>query len=370
MKLSRFSVERPVFITMVTLIVVILGGISQVRLPIDLMPDITYPTLSITTTYENASPEEVEELITRPVEEALSAVPGVEDVYSTSTEGSSILRVTFTWGTDLDAAANDVRDRLDRVAPRLPEDVDRPTLRKFDLASFPVMLLGVSSHLDPVRLRRLIDDHVKYRIERLPGVASLDVQGGVDREIHINLLADKIKALGLPLDYIVSTVKAENVNLPAGSLERGNLEVMIRTPGHYNSIEEIRDTVIAVRQGVPIQIKDVARVEDSWLKQTRLVRVNGVPGVRMAIYKQSGMNTVEVAEKAREEIEKINRDFPQIQITTVIDTSDYIRRSITNVGSSIIYGGALAILVLLLFLRNVGSTAVIATAIPISVIAT
>jgi len=370
MRFSRFSVQRPVFITMATLIVLILGGISQVRLPIDLMPDITYPTLSITTVYENASPEEMEELITRPVEEALSAVPGVEDVISSSTEGNSVVRVTFSWGTDLDAAANDVRDRLDRVMPRLPEEAERPTLRKYDVASFPVMLLGVSSHLDPVGLRRVIDDHVKYRIERLPGVASLDVQGGVDREIHVNLLPDKIKALGLPFDYVVSTVKAENVNLPAGTLERGNLEIMIRVPGHYNSIEELRDTVIAVRQGVPVQIKDIAGVEDTWQKVTRLVRVNGLPGVRLAVYKQSGTNTVEVAAAARAEIERINRDLPQIHVTSVIDTSDYIRRSITNVGTSTLYGGVLAILVLLLFLRNVGSTAVIATAIPISVIAT
>ncbi|MFQ6078122.1 MAG: efflux RND transporter permease subunit, partial [Thermodesulfobacteriota bacterium] len=157
MKISRFSVHRPIFTIMVALIVIILGGISLIRLPIDLMPDITYPTLSISTDYENASPEEVEELVTRPVEEAMSAVPGVEEVSSSSTEGRSRVRVSFAWGTDLDEAANDIRDRLDRVIPRLPDDAERPRLRKFDLASFPILILGAASNLDPVQMRRIID---------------------------------------------------------------------------------------------------------------------------------------------------------------------------------------------------------------------
>jgi len=165
MKVSRFSVTHPVFTIMTILIVMILGGISLTRLPIDLMPDITYPTLSINTNYENASPHEIEELITRPIEEALSAVPGVQEVTSVSAEGVSQVRVNFTWGTDLDAAANDVRDRLDRVVAILPDEAERPVLRKFDMASFPILIMGAASSLDPVQLRRLIDDQIKYRIE-------------------------------------------------------------------------------------------------------------------------------------------------------------------------------------------------------------
>jgi HAE1 family hydrophobic/amphiphilic exporter-1 len=370
MNLSLFSVRRPVFTIMATLIVIILGLVSLTRLPIDLMPDVTYPTLSISSSYENASPEEVEELITRPIEEAMSAVPGVEEVTSVSAEGTSRVRVGFTWGTDLDAAANDIRDRLDRLIPRLPDDVDRPRLRKYDLASFPVFILGASSNLDPIQMRRIIDDQVKYRIERQPGVAALDVRGGLDREIHVNLLADKIKALGLPLDQIINRIKAENVSIPAGTLDRGSMEVMIRTPGEYSSLEELGNTIIAIREGVPIQLKEIAAVEDSWQKVTRITRVNSRPGVILIVYKQSGTNTVEVANGVLKEIERINKDIPQIQVIPIIDTSDYIKRSITNVGSSIIYGGSLAVFVLLLFLRNIASTAVIATAIPISVIAT
>lgn len=370
MKLARFSVYRPVFTVMMVLIVMILGGISLVRLPIDLMPDITYPTLSVTTEYENASPEEVEELITRIIEEAMSAVPGVEEVTSSSLEGRSVVRISFTWGTDLDVASNDVRDRLDRATARLPDNAERPILRRFDLASYPIVILGASSDLDPVQMRRVIDDEIKYRIERLPGVASLDVHGGLEREIHVNLSADKIKALGLSLDQVMAKIRAFNVTIPAGSREAGTLEVMVRTPGQYTNLDELRNTIIAMQDGVPVQLGEIAGVEDSWMKVTRIVRVNGKPGVRMAVLKQSGTNTVEVAEGVLEELEKINREFPQINVIPIIDTSDYIKRSINNVGSSVLYGGALAIFVLLLFLRNVRSTAVIATAIPISVIAT
>jgi HAE1 family hydrophobic/amphiphilic exporter-1 len=369
-KLSRFSVHHPIFTIMSVLIVMILGAVSLSRLPIDLMPDITYPTLSISTVYENASPEEVEELVTRPIEEAVSAVPGVDEVTSASVEGVSQVRVTFSWGTDLDAAANDIRDRLDRAIPRLPDDAERPTLRKFDLASFPVLILGAASGLDPIQTRQIIDDQIKYRIERQPGVAAADVYGGLDREIHVNLLPEKINALGLPLDEILTRIKAENVNVPAGTLDRGNLEVMVRTPGEYTSLDELANTVIAIREGVPIQLKEIAGIEDAWQKVTRIVKVNGKPGIRMAVNKQSGKNTVEVAKGVLEEIRRINVDIPQIKVIPIIDTSDYIQRSISNVGHSILYGGALAILVLLFFLRNIRSTTVIATAIPISVIAT
>jgi len=370
MNIARFSVRRPVMTVMAVLIVIIVGGVSLSRLSIDLMPDITYPTVSISTDYENASPEEVEELITRPIEEAMSAVPGVEEVTSISAEGQSNVRVTFTWGTDLEEASNDIRDRLDRIIPRLPDDIERPRLRKFDLASFPILVLGVVSNLDPIQVRKVVDNQVKNRIERIPGVAALDIRGGLDREIHVDLNAEKIKALGLPIDQLVSRLKDENINLPAGSIEQGLLDVTIRTPGVYTNIDELRNTVVAIREGVPIQLKEIASVEDSWEKLTRVIRVNGKTGVRLAVNKQSGKNTVEVAAGVLKEVERINQDLPQLNIIPIIDTSDYIERSITNVGTTILYGGALAVCVLLLFLRNIPSTAVIATTIPISIIAT
>jgi HAE1 family hydrophobic/amphiphilic exporter-1 len=370
MRISRFSVNRPIFTIMVVLMVLLLGTISLLRLPIDLMPDISYPTLSISCTYENAGPEEIEELITRPIEQAVSAVPGVEELTSVSVEGQGTVRVTFSWGTDLDAAANDIRDRLDRIIDHLPEDSDRPTLRKFDLASFPILILGASSNLDPVKTRRIIEDQVQYRLERVPGVAAVDIRGGLEREIHVSLDPAKINALAIPLESIISKISEGNVNIPAGTIEKGNFEITVRTPGEYTDLKQLQDTVIAVRQGAPIQLREIARVEDSWTKITRIVRVDGVPGMWMSINKQSGKNTVEVARGALAELERINRDIPQIKIIPIIDTSDYIQRSITNVGSSAIYGGLLAIVVLLLFLRNFRSTIVIATAIPVSIIAT
>ncbi len=370
MNISAFAVRRRVLTLMTALIVLIVGLVALTRIPIDLMPDITYPTLSISTDYENASPEETEELITRPVEEAMSAVPGVEEVTSVSAEGSSNVRVTFSWGTDLDAASNDIRDRLDRVIPNLPDDAERPRLRKFDLAAFPILILGAYSNLDPIQMRSIIDNQVKHRIERIPGVASLDIRGGLDREIHVNLNAEKIKALDLPVDQVIERIRAENINLPAGAIEQGLLEITVRTPGVYTNLDELGDIVVTVRDGVAIQLKDVARVEDSWQKVTRIVRVNGKSGIRMSVSKQSGKNTVEVARAVSAEIEKINQDLPQLNIITIIDTSDYIQRSITNVGRSILYGGLLAVFVLLLFLRNFASTAIIATVIPVSVVAT
>ncbi|MFH2099673.1 MAG: efflux RND transporter permease subunit, partial [Pseudomonadota bacterium] len=370
MNITRFSVHRPVFTTMVTLIVIILGGVSLSRLPVDLMPDISFPTLSVTTAYENASPEEIEELVTRPVEEAMSAVPGVEEVSSVSSEGNSNVRVTFSWGTDLDAAANDIRDRLDRVIPRLPDDADRPALRKFDPASFPILILGASSHLDPIQTRRLIDDEVKYRIERVPGVAAVDVWGGLEREIHVDLSPDKLKALQIPLAQVVDAIRSANITLPAGSVESGNYDITLRTPGQFTDIGQLADTTVAVRQGASVKLSEVADVADRWQKVSRIVRVNGLPGLRLSVNKQSGTNTVEVAQRVLAEIARINEELPQVKVTPIIDTSEYIRRSIGNVGSSALYGGLFAILVLLLFLRSVRSTLVISLAIPVSIIGT
>ena len=309
---------------MVVLIVILLGVISLIRLPIDLMPDISYPTLSISCSYQNAGPQEIEELITRPIEQAMSAVPGVEEVSSVSSEGSSSVRVTFSWGTDLDAAANDIRDRLDRVVRRLPEEVDRPTLRKFDMASFPVLILGASSKLDPVQTRQILEDEVQYRLERVPGVASVDIMGGLQREVHVSLDPAKINALSIPLDTIMSRVRESNVNIPAGTIEQGNFEVTIRTPGEYTDLNQLAETVVAMRDGVPIKLKEIASIEDSWRKITRIVRVNGESGMRLSISKQSGKNTVEVARGALKELESINRDIPQIKIMPIIDTSEYI----------------------------------------------
>lgn len=370
MNLSDFSIKRPVFVTMLTLIVVIVGFVSLRRLPIDLMPEISYPTISISASYANTGPEEIEQIITRPIEEAMSAVPGVEEVYSVSSEGSSSVRIMFSWGTDLDAAMDDARERLDRVIPRLPEEIDRPMLRKFDPAQMPILMVGALSHLDPIQTRRILDEQISYRLERAPGVASVDIWGGHQREIQINLDPDKVKALGLPLDQIISRIEQGNLDLPAGVIERGNYEILVRVPGVFTNLNEIRETVVATRNGVPIRLKEIADVDDTFRKITRVIRINDTPGTRLAVYKQSGTNTVEVAEGVMKEIAKIQEDWPQIQFIPVRDSSEYIRNAISNVSSTALYGGLLAVLVLLFFLGSIRSTLVIAVTIPISVIAT
>ncbi len=370
MDLSTLSVRRPIGITMLTLIIVLFGAVSLYHLPIDLMPDITAPTISLSAQYQNAGPVEIETLLTRPIEQALSAVPGVEEITSTSTEGRCTVRVTFAWGTDLDAAANDIRDRLDRILSRLPEGVERPTLRKFDMANFPILILGASSNLDPVQMLRLIEDQVKYRIERIPGVAALDVMGGRKREIHVNLLIDRLKALQISPDQIISRIRQENLNLPAGIVEAGNYEFTIRTPGEFYRIDQLKSIVVKEDRTMQIRLGDVAEIEDKWERTRNVVRVNGKPGVRVSISKQSGKNTVKVADAVLAEIERINRDLPQIQLTPIVDTSKYIRNSINNVSSSALQGGVLAVLVLMFFLADLRSTIIIGVSIPISIIAT
>lgn len=370
MKLARFAVERPVFLSMVACIVLILGGISLSRLPVDLMPDITYPTVSISTRYEDASPQEVEQLVTKLVEEAVSAVTGVEQITSTSTEGNSNVRVSFTWGTDLNAATADIRDRIDRILSRLPDDADRPTVRKFDVAAFPIIICGVATELDLLEAQEIIDDQVQYRIERLPGVANLEVFGGQAREIRVELDLDRVKAFGLSLERVIGVIRAGNVTTPAGNVEVGPLDIRVRVPGTYTTTTELAETVLDYRDGAPVRLRDVAEVVDDKEDVTRIVRVNGKPGLRMGVRKQSGANTVAVARGVLEEIKAINRDIPQLNLVPLLDTSDYIKRAIRNVSTSAAFGSVLAILVLLFFLRNLRSTLIIATSIPISVVAT
>lgn len=370
MRLTQFSVSRPVLTVMAVLIVMILGGVSLSRLPIDLMPELTYPTLSVNTSYENASPEEMEELVTRLVEEAVAVVPGVEEMTSVSSEGQSSVRLSFSWGTDLDAAANDIRDRLDRIIGRLPDEAGRPQLRKFDVAQFPILILGVSSRLDPLELRLIVDNQVKQRLERMPGVAAIDVWGGLEREIQVNVDPVQVRALGLGLDQIVQSIREANISIPAGFIEQDRFEVTLRTPGEFACLDELKATVVASRQGVPIHLSQVAEVLDTHQRITRIVRINGEPGIRLAVRKQAGTNTVQVAQAVLREVERINEDLPQIRLLPIIDTSKYIQQSIDNLSRAIVLGGFLAVFILLFFLRNVRSTIVIGLAIPICIIAT
>ena len=370
MNISRFSVNRPVFTTMVTLIIMILGGVALNRLPVDLMPEITYPSLSVSTEYDNAGPEQIEDLITRPIEQAVSAVPGVQEVESTSSDRSSNVRVSFIWGTNLDEAANDIRDRLDRIANRLPTDAGKPTLRKFDLSQFPILILGVTSNLDPIEVRKIVEEQISYRIERVPGVAAVDVWGGQEQEIQVLVFAEKLKALGLPISQIISSIKSQNVSVPTGVLRKGNYELMVSTSGEYRNLNELNDTVVAVRDGVSIQLKEIADIVSTHKKSYQVIKINGKPGIQISVQKQSLANTVDVAKETLKELERINADIPQLDLIPLVNTAKYIETSIGNVESMAGIGGLLAVLVFIVFLRSFRSTAIISTAIPISIIGT
>ena len=355
---------------MVTLIVVVLGVVSLTRLRIDLLPTIELPTLTVRTGYEGASPEVMERLVTQIVEEIVATVPGVTEMTSQSYEGNSSVRVRFGWGTDIDTAALDVRSKLEDEINELPDDVVRPRVRKFDIASFPVVILGISSDLDPVALTQLIENQIRYRFARIPGVAQVDLWGGFDREIRVSLLPERMEALGLSPHTVITAIEDANLDRPAGQIEQGRYEVTLRAPAELADLDEIRNTVIIQRDGAAVTLGQIAEVTDTYEKVTRRVRVNGERGIRVAIRKQADANTVEVARRILDEIDAANRAFPRIRIIPVIDQGNFIERSIQNVTRSVLYGGALAVLILLFFLRNLRSTLVISLAIPISVIAT
>ncbi|MEO5377167.1 MAG: efflux RND transporter permease subunit [Magnetococcus sp. DMHC-6] len=370
MSLAQVSIKRPVFTTMITLIVLILGGVSLSRLRIDLLPSIELPTLSIRTQYEGASPLIMERLITQIIEEIVGTVPGVVEISSQSSEGNSNIMVNFSWGTDIDTAALDVQATLEAEKNELPSSIDPPRISKFDIDSSPVVVLGISSPLDPVAFTELIEEQIRYRFARLSGVAQVDLWGGFTREVRVEIIPERLYGLGLSLDQILKTLRDANLDLPAGDIEQGRFKVTLRAPGEFISLDQIRKTVLVTRQGAAITLDQVAKVVDTTVKPTRIIRVNGQSGLRVAIRKQADANTVEVAQQVQAEVEASNRAFPQLHIVPVINQGNFIERSIANVANSVFYGGGISALVLLFFLRDLRSTLVISLAIPISLLAT
>ena len=368
MNLPELAIRRPVFITVVFLIVTLLGAISFMQLPVDLMPDVSFPTLTVQVGYAGVGPEEMEELVSIPLERALASTPGLEEITSTSSEGSSRISLSFAWGTDLDAATDEVRARLDRVRGGFPENAGTPTVFKFDVSQFPIMFMGVSGEMAPRELREFTDRQVRYRFEQIDGVAQADVWGGLSREIHVNLDRSKMHALRISPNQVMAALRRENVNEPVGQVVEGDFEVLMRIQGEYVSLDEIRRTMVTRRGGSPVYIEDMAEVEDSYQEIRNLVRINGKPGLRMGVWKQSGANTVDVAREVQKEINRINQNFPQIHVSSIIDSSTFIESAVANVRNAALYGSILAVFILLLFLRNFRSTLVVAISIPISVV--
>ncbi len=368
--LTDTSLRRPVAVTMFYLIVVTFGLVGFLYLPVDLLPEIEYPRLSVNVSYGNVGPEEMESIITDPLENALASIPNLERMTSQSQEGRSRVRLEFGRGTNLDEAANDVRAALDRLRGALPVDADPPSIWKFDPSAQEIMTLSVASTRDLAATTRLLERELAQRFEQIPGVGSITVAGGVYREIQIQLRRDRLRAAGLTATDVSDALGRENVQLPGGTVRRGVSDLYIRALGEYESLAQIGATIVALRDGNPIRVRDVAEVVDGFEDVNNLAEVNGMPVVRLDLQKQSGANTVGVAAAIREEVARINEERSDLTLTIDSDQSTFIQQSIDNVQSSAFWGGLLAIFVLYLFLRNRSTTAIIALAIPISITAT
>jgi HAE1 family hydrophobic/amphiphilic exporter-1 len=370
MSIPRLAIERPITMFMLSAVVMLIGGLSLARLPVDLMPDVSFPSITVRVGYAGVGPLEMEELVTRPIEQALSAVAGLERLESTSSEGSARVTLNLAWGTDLNEAADDIRNRLDRVRGRLPEEADAPVMFKFDASASPIMGVGLEGDYDRVRLREIAEHDLSQRLERVPGVAAVTVEGGLRRQIHVELSKEKIRALDLPVDRVVNLLRTENQNIPLGEVDEGDRTYLVRSQGQFESLNEIRDLVVMTRAGVPVYMRDIANVKDSTEDFRSFTRINGKPGVRLRITKQSGTNTVAIADAVRAEVARINREVPSVTMTVLDDSSIFISRAIHSVQEHALVGGVLVMAIIFVFLRNLRATFIVFTSIPISVIGT
>jgi HAE1 family hydrophobic/amphiphilic exporter-1 len=372
MNLPEFSVKRRITITMLILIITLFGLVSFSGLGLDLLPELEFPFVSVVTTYEGVGSEEIETLITKPIEESVSTVEGIKEVSSVTVEGISSIYCEFQWGTNLDFAAQDVREKISWIADFLPEDADTPMVLKFDVSDMPVLEYGVIGMENTKRLREYIDDVIKPRIERLEGIASVFIFGGKEREIQILVDPQKLKNTGTTLEQVITGVKAGNLNLSGGHVESWKKEYLIRTKGYYDDMDQARSTIITVsREGKPVKLSDVADVQDSFKETRGFERTNAQPSVIIAIMKQSGVNTLQAADRVKNELREIEKIMPEdVSLHLILDQGKVIRRSISATGINALIGGVIAMGVIFLFLRAVRPTITIALAIPLSVITT
>jgi len=369
--LPALAIRRPVATTMLFLILLVVGLVALRTLPIDLLPRIEFTQLTVRIQYPNVAPREIEQLITDRVENAVAGLPNLERVTSVSREGQSRVRLDFVRGTSIDEAANDLRAALDRLRDELPVEAEPPEILKLDLDAIEVVGLAATSSRDLEELTRLLEEELARRFEQLPGVGAINLRGGVYREVRVDLDRDRLKGSGLTALDVRAALQRENATLPGGNVRSGFADLAVRSLGEYRSLEEIGATVVATDEtGRAIRVRDVADVADGHEEVNYLVEVDGIPAVSVGIQKQSGANTVAVAQAIRREVERINAERDDVHLTVVTDQSEFIRRSIDSVRTSALWGGLLAVVVLYLFLRRRSSTAIIALAIPISVVST
>ena len=370
MKVSNWAVRRPVSVFMMIAIVLLLGGVSIFRLPMDLLPQMNIPVAMVTVRYPGAGPFEIETMITRPLEEALATVHNVEGISSSSSEGVSNISIEFNQGTDMDFATLQMRERIDLIKHYLPEDSLTPMVLKVDPNQLPVMIIALGGSEDLSRLQEIADKQIKPRLERLEGVASVSITGGTEDIVEIIFEPNILAAYNITTLQLMNLLRAENVNLPGGEINMGNRNVLIRSVGEFQDIEEIRKLPITLPTGGTVPLEEIVTINLTQSEMSQIAKINGEKAIRLAIQKQANANTVQVANVIHREIKQIEKNINDITLNAVIDQSIFIRRSVYNVGTTAVIGGILAILILYLFMKNIRVTLVIALSIPISIIAT
>jgi HAE1 family hydrophobic/amphiphilic exporter-1 len=371
MDIIRGSLKNPVSRFMVAIGIILLGIIAFSSLAIDLFPEITYPIASVVTEYSGASPQDVEMTITRPIEKRLSRIQNVRHVSSRSREGVSIVTVEFYWGTNLDVASFDIQQSVSQIQDLFPDEARLPVIIKFDPSQISVIVLSITGPMDEFRLRELAEDFVAPRLESLKGVASANVFGGLTREIQVELERSKLERMNLSLDRVAQAVRAAHMDKPGGSLRTEKQEFSIRTLGRTPEVSDLEEIVVHRQNGVSIRLKDIGRIKDGYEDTQTEVNVNRVRGIVIGVQKQIGGNTVSVVDHTLKALTQIRKELPPgVSIEVVSDQSTFIRKSIKNLQKEAMMGALLAVAIILLFLRNVTSTLIIAHAIPVSIIAT
>jgi HAE1 family hydrophobic/amphiphilic exporter-1 len=371
-KLPEFSVKHKVTTSMMAMILVVLGAISFTRLGLDFFPDLEFPTVSVITTYSGASSVDIENVLTRPLEQVVSSVNRVKKVTSQTSEGVSVISIEFEWGTNLDFAAQDVRDQIGLYKQYLPEEAAEPLVVKFSFSQFPVIFYGITSDIPAMRLRTVIEDEVAPRLERIDGVASARVFSMDEREILVDVDKASLESRGLTLDQVLMALRAENINLPAGNIVERYSDILVRTMGEFAGLDDIRRTVVGMTAlGEPVYVSDIAEVKDTLKEMRYVARIQRQNGVYLIVSKRSGANTQIAAAAVKKEIQALRGTVPGNPVFHVaMDQGDMIEQVTSNTVTNAWQGGLLAILLIFLFLRNWRPTFVISLAIPLSIIST
>jgi HAE1 family hydrophobic/amphiphilic exporter-1 len=369
MKLAEIGVRQPVLTTMVFLAILVLGGVSYTRLPVDLLPEMENPSITVSTTWMGASTADVENKVTRVIEKQLATVSDLSELTSRTREGLSTITCLFEWGTDLNEAANDIRDKLEFAKRQLPKDADKPIVLKFNSASMPIIFFGATAKESWEGLYDLIDREVGDQLKRVTGVGAVQVFGGLERQVNIDLDPIKLAGYGLTVSAVQRVIAAENLTLPAGNIKSGAVEFTIRVPGEYSSPDQIGNIVLKRNDGAAVYLRDVATVSDGFTERQRYSEVNHRDAVMFMVQKRSGANTVQVARDVRREVERLQRQMPSdVKLSVLADTSDFIEQSLGNVSRTVLWGGFFVVLTTLFFLRSLRSSAVILLTIPFSLI--